>query len=71
MTEMFNNFLLLTEFFNTKLLQVGRSAHQNRAKSIAIHYSGDTSKYANGNYENYKGELIIEIQMFDFCGHHI
>ncbi|XP_037043053.1 protein eiger isoform X6 [Bradysia coprophila] len=33
----------------------GRSANQNRFKSIAIHYSGDTSKYTNGNNENYEG----------------
>ncbi|KAG4076639.1 hypothetical protein HA402_001926 [Bradysia odoriphaga] len=33
----------------------GRSANQNRLKSIAIHYSGDTSKYINGNHENYEG----------------
>ncbi|XP_037043054.1 protein eiger isoform X7 [Bradysia coprophila] len=35
--------------------RVGRSANQNRFKSIAIHYSGDTSKYTNGNNENYEG----------------
>ncbi|KAJ6641109.1 Protein eiger [Pseudolycoriella hygida] len=34
--------------------RVGRS-HQNRVKSIAVHYSGDTSKYANGHHENYEG----------------
>lgn len=33
----------------------GRSAHQNRVKSIAIHYSGDTSKYTNGHHEQYEG----------------
>lgn len=32
-----------------------RSAHPNRVKSIAIHYSGDTSKYNNGQHENYEG----------------